>query len=144
MINRERLRGGLVDDEREVLHAYQDHLGFWTIGVGRLIDKRRGGGITHDESMFLLDNDIDEVLTALEHLPYWCDLDATRQEALCNMAFQLGVAGLLNFKNTLAAVARQDWDAAYAGALNSKWAQQTPARALRVATALRDGDSLWD
>jgi len=144
MINRERLRGALLDDEGQVLHAYQDHLGFWTIGVGRLIDKRRGGGITHAESMYLLDNDIDVVLNALEHLPYWCDLDATRQEALCNMAFQLGVAGLLNFKNTLAAVERQDWDAVYAGALNSKWAQQTPARALRVATALRDGDSLWD
>ena len=31
-------------NEGEVLHAYQDHLGFWTIGVGRLIDKRKGGG----------------------------------------------------------------------------------------------------
>ncbi len=37
-------------DEGEVLHAYQDSLGYWTIGIGVLIDKRKGGGITKAES----------------------------------------------------------------------------------------------
>jgi lysozyme len=31
----------LTRDEGRVRHAYQDHLGFWTIGVGRLIDQRK-------------------------------------------------------------------------------------------------------
>jgi lysozyme len=37
-------------DEGEVLHAYQDKYGYWTIGVGRLIDARKGGGISVEES----------------------------------------------------------------------------------------------
>ena len=32
-------------------HAYQDHLGFWTIGVGRLIDVRKGGGLSPERAM---------------------------------------------------------------------------------------------
>lgn len=30
----------LETDEGRVPHAYQDHLGYWTIGVGHLVDKR--------------------------------------------------------------------------------------------------------
>ena len=48
----------LRGDEGEVLTAYPDHLGYLTIGVGRLIDKRKGGGITPEESAYLLANDI--------------------------------------------------------------------------------------
>lgn len=33
----------LTSDEGRVPHAYQDHLGYWTIGVGHLIDRRKGG-----------------------------------------------------------------------------------------------------
>ena len=33
----------LIHHEGEALHAYQDHLGFWTIGIGH--HKRKGGGI---------------------------------------------------------------------------------------------------
>ncbi|MEG2578858.1 MAG: hypothetical protein RSA54_14135, partial [Glutamicibacter sp.] len=47
-------------DEGEVLSAYTDHLGYLTIGVGRMIDKRKGGGITAEESAYLLSNDIDK------------------------------------------------------------------------------------
>jgi hypothetical protein len=59
------LTAQLRRDEGEVLHAYSDHLGFTTIGVGRLIDKRRGGGITKEESKYLLENDIDRKLRDL-------------------------------------------------------------------------------
>lgn len=43
--------------EEGVRHkAYQDHLGYWTIGVGRLIDERKGGRITAEEEADLLKN----------------------------------------------------------------------------------------
>ena len=32
------------------LHAYADSLGYTTIGYGRMIDKRKGGGITEREA----------------------------------------------------------------------------------------------
>jgi lysozyme len=82
-------------DEGEVLHAYEDHIGFLTIGVGRLIDKRRGGGISAEESAYLLSNDIARVSRELQQRLPWIDnLDEARKGVLLNMAFQMGVNGL--------------------------------------------------
>jgi len=44
------IREQIKRHEGKVLHAYPDHLGYWTIGYGRLIDERRGGGITEAEA----------------------------------------------------------------------------------------------
>jgi len=127
-------------DEGEMLHAYQDHLGYWTIGIGRLIDKRKGGGITVEEADYLLLNDINKRIVDLKHLlPWFDDLDEARQGVLLNMAFQLGVKGLMGFINTLACVAKGDYDAAAKGMLNSLWAKQTPARAERMAKQMITG-----
>jgi lysozyme len=40
----------LTREEGKRRSAYQDHLGYWTIGVGRLIDARKGGGLSDEES----------------------------------------------------------------------------------------------
>lgn len=132
--------GQLLSDEGVVLHAYQDHLGFWTIGVGRLIDKRRGGGITQEEALYLLYNDIKRKTEELElRLPWVGKLDDARKGALLNMAFQLGVVGLLGFKTTLALIRSGDFAKASVQMLKSKWAQQTPERAQRIAEQIRTG-----
>ncbi|MEK7945714.1 glycoside hydrolase family protein [Pigmentiphaga sp. YJ18] len=137
---REELTRLLRGDEGEVLHAYQDHLGFWTVGVGRLIDKRKGGGITPDESAYLLANDIARREAELDRrLPWWRKLDPARQGVLLAMAFQMGIDGLLSFKNTLAAVQRGDYAAAKAGMRDSLWARQTPERAQRMADQMLTG-----
>lgn len=131
----------LTIDEGKRAHAYQDHLGFWTIGVGRLVDKRKpGSGLRDIEIAFMLNNDLDDRLTALSKaLPWFDDLDDARKGVLVNMSFQLGVAGLLGFKNTLAMVERGDYAGAAGGMLNSLWARQTPARAKRMAEQMRTG-----
>lgn len=127
-------------DEGEVLHAYSDSLGFLTIGVGRLVDKRKGGGITAEEAAYLLANDIDKRLNELERrLPWFSRLDEARRGVLLNMSFQLGVDGLLGFTNTLAMVERGDYQGAAAGMLNSLWSRQTPARARRLSEQMRTG-----
>lgn len=136
----EKLTEQLRRDEGEVLHAYSDHLGYLTIGVGRLIDPRKGGGITPNESAFLLKNDIDRRLVQVRaSLPWFSDLDEARQGVLLNMAFQLGVDGLLGFKTTLGLVQRGEYAQAAEQMLQSKWAQQTPARALRLSNQMRTG-----
>ncbi len=135
------LRKLLEDDEGRVPYAYQDHLGFWTIGVGRLIDKRRGGGLSDDEIDYLLDNDIKRKSEALDaRIPWWRSLNEARQAVLLSMAFQMGPDGLLGFKNTLAMVQRGDFDGAAEGMLQSKWATQTPERAKRLADMMKQGD----
>lgn len=123
--------------------VYPDSLGYATIGVGRLVDKRKpGAGLRPDEISYLLQNDIDDRINALMRaLPWFQNLDDTRQGVLLNMAFQLGTDGLLAFKNTLDAVHGARYDEAAADMLASKWAQQTPARAKRLADQMRTG--LW-
>ena len=131
----------LRQEEGSVPHAYQDHLGYWTIGVGRLIDKRKGGGLSPDEVDYLLRNDIrkktDEVFAAL---PWAKGLNEPRQAVLIGMAFQMGIAGLLGFKNTLALVKAGRYTEAATGMLNSLWAQQTPGRAARMARQMEIGE----
>ncbi len=135
------LRDQLIRHEGERLSAYQDHLGFWTIGVGRLIDARRGGGISHAEAMYLLDNDIARRKVALSQtLPWMANLEEPRRAALLNMSFQLGVDGVLKFKNTLAAIQAKNWIAAGAGMRASLWAHQTPERADELARQIETGE----
>lgn len=132
-----QLRG----DEGEEPCVYQDHLGFWTIGVGRLVDKRKpGAGLRKDEISYLLNNDVDDRIEAMMRRVLWFqDLDDARRGVLLNMSFQLGVDGLLEFERTLALVQQAKYDLAAHAMLQSKWAKQTPARARRMAEQMRSG-----
>lgn len=121
--------------------VYKDSLGFYTIAVGRLVDDRKpGAGLRPIEIDFLLQNDIDDRIEQLtKRLPWFQNLDEVRQGALLNMAFQLGVDGLLGFKNTLKMVEDGRYSDAADNMLLSKWAQQTPERAKRMAKQMKTG-----
>lgn len=140
-------------DEGEKLIAYRDSLGYWTIGVGHLIDPvkgadpapfgidlRHGTAITRNQSEMLLLQDIKEKKAELDKkLAWWRNLTDARQRVILNMAFNLGVGGLLGFKNTLAAISVGDYEAAAANMLKSKWAKQVGQRANRLATMMVNG-----
>lgn len=121
--------------------VYNDHLGFATIGVGRLVDYRKpGAGLRPVEIDFLLQNDIDDRIEALTRaLPWFQDLDDARKGVLLNMAFQLGTTGLLGFKNTLELIRQGQYEKAAQNMLDSKWATQTPERAKRMAEQMKTG-----
>lgn len=134
-----QLRG----DEGERACVYPDSLGFATIGVGRLVDARKpGGGLRSDEIAYLLNNDVDDRIDALTRkLPWSQNLDDARKGVLLNMAFQLGMEGLLGFKQTLQLVMEGKYENAAHAMLQSHWAEQTPKRAQRLAEQMRTG--LW-
>lgn len=136
------LKQQLIRDEGVVRHAYEDSLGFTTIGVGRLIDARRGGGLRDSEIDFLLHNDIAEkTAQVLAALPWAKELSEPRLGVLINMAFQMGTRGLLGFPSMLGAVRTGDYETAALHMVNSKWAKhQTPARAHRLAEQMRLGE----
>ena len=138
---REELVRQLRGDEGEKSCAYQDHLGYWTIGIGRMVDSRKpGSGLRPREIAFMLNNDIDDRIAALnQKMPFFSKLDAARQGVLLNMSFQLGVEGLLAFKTTLGLVEKQQYEEASVQMLKSKWATQTPARAKRLSEQMRTG-----
>lgn len=64
-----------------------------------------------------------------------------REAVLLSMAYQLGVDGLANFKNALANMAARRWNDAADEMLNSRWAKQTPNRAIRHAEQMRT--NIW-
>jgi len=122
------------------LHVYDDSLGYSTIGYGRLVDRRKGGGISEDEALYLLKNDVDARLNVLENaIDFFARLDDVRKGVLLNMSFQMGISGLLKFKSTLVYIESGDYENASANMLKSLWARQTPNRANRLAEQMRTG-----
>jgi lysozyme len=141
MTMRTELVRQLRGDESVEPCVYKDSLGFWTIGVGRLVDKSKpGAGLRPIEIDFLLNNDIDDRINELtRRLKWFQDLDDARRGVLLNMSFQLGVEGLLKFERTLRLVEGGKYDLAAHAMLQSLWARQTPARAKRLAEQMRSG-----
>lgn len=135
-----KLRALLVLHEGVVPYAYQDSLGYWTIGVGHLIDKRVGGKLPDMIVEGLLDYDLACARVDLfSEFPWARQLDDVRQAALIDMTFNLGIGKLKGFKNTLAAFKEGRWDDAAKGMMSSKWAGQVGKRADRLAEMTRSG-----
>lgn len=117
------------------LKPYVDTVGKLTIGFGRNLDDK---GITRNEAMDLLRNDVLEVMDGLAaKVPCFYTLSSIRRRVLLDMGFNLGVAGLLKFKTTLAKIEAGDYDGAATAMLQSKWAKQVGQRARRLAEMLR-------
>lgn len=134
-MNRERLRGQLLVDEGLRLKPYRCTAGKLTIGVGRNLDDK---GITEAEALMLLDNDISECWGALcNRLPWLPEAPEGVQQALANMAFNLGVNGLLSFRQTLELLRARSYAEAAQAMLASKWAGQVGKRAERLADMVR-------
>ena len=109
------------------------------MGIGRLIDKRKGGGITREEAEYLLDNDLATARADLDAIaPYWLLLPEDVQRGLLNMALNLGRKNLSRFKRMFAALKDRNYHAAAEEALNSKWSTQVGPRAHRIAKLFRE------
>jgi lysozyme len=137
--DRLRLRGQLKVDEGFRGSAYQDSEGWWTIGYGRLIDARKGGKISYEEAEYLLANDLKRMERECEKMPAYLDLSPVRQAVLINMCFNLGPAGLRSFRRMFKALSEQDYEEAASHMLESKWASQVGARAMRLAEQMKTG-----
>jgi len=139
-MNRDRLKSQLTRDEGIRESVYQDSEGYYTVGIGRMLDARRGGKLSRDEIELLLDNDIDRVTYRLGREYSWfSDLSDVRQEAMINMAFNLGLQGFGKFRNMIAAIERTDWIDAAREILDSRYARQVGDRAIRISEAMRTG-----
>jgi lysozyme len=128
----------LKSDEGWRPFAYVDSLGFLTIGYGFLVDDRSGVGLPLSIGEAWLKVAAEERwVNLLGRLPWLETQPEDVQRALGNMAYQLGVDGVLGFKLMLEALERGDRETAAENALKSKWHEQTPRRAERVAALMR-------
>lgn len=159
---KEKLIEQLIRHEGEELQVYECPSGFLTIGVGRnletkgltkeecdkfnlgvseknsVIAKLEVRGITKEESRYLLSNDIDYFSKELDkRLGFFNSLPETAKIVLVDMAFNLGVDGLLKFKNTLSLIAKGQYIAASQEMLNSAWKFQVGQRAYDLSNQLK-------
>ena len=131
----------LIRHEGEVNHAYEDSEGYITIGIGRLIDKRKGGGISHAEAMYLLDNDIIEATSQCQReFPWFHLLDDARQLVVLNMVFNMGITTFKKFKKTIYFIKIGDYSAASKEMLDSQWRRQVGNRALELSRIMETGE----
>lgn len=161
-MNKEDLKAELIIDEGIRLFPYLDSEKIWSIGVGRnlednglspselfflgiklkdkfeIIELLKKRGLTKDEVLYLLDNDVDRVVSELESKLSWLSLKPdTVKYVLCNMCFNMGIYRLLKFKETLALLKADRYNEASIEMLKSKWTLQVGARAQRLSNKIK-------
>jgi lysozyme len=137
-MDRAKLKSQLIRHEGKRNKPYRDTVGKLTIGVGRNLDDV---GLRDDEIDLMLENDIAATWNALRRALPWIDqLDEVRQRVLADMAFNMGVRGLLAFEKMLRACRAGEYETAAAEMLDSAWARQVPARAERLAKMMKTGE----
>ena len=123
-------------DEGFRLCVYEDTLGIETVGVGHrvLANESFRDCLSHSSVISLLRADYNKSKKAVERLYPWAS--GSVKLVLINLDFQMGTTGVSKFKNTIKALKEEKYDLAASELLNSKWAKQTPQRALRHASRI--------
>lgn len=159
---KEELIKQLTLHEGKVLKVYKCPAGYLTIGVGRnletkglsteectslrlgttdktkVIELLKTRGITSEESDMLLSNDIDFFTNELKKaLPWFDKLPEKVKIVLVDMAFNMGIAGLLKFKKTLGLIESGKYKEASTEMLNSAWATQVGKRSQTLSNILK-------
>ena len=115
----------------------------WSIGYGINLE----AGITEKEAEMLLVMRVEKVsFELLRKLPTSINtiLNEARENVLINMAFNLGVNGLLKFKKMIAALEVGNYNEASIQMMDSKWARQVGSRAKELAEQMKTGVYLYD
>jgi len=107
-----------------------------TIGVGRNLDSK---GITKEEALYLLENDIEETKKYLETFAFWSRLNDARKDALIDFCFNVGFGTFVKFKKMILALEYSDYKKASEELLDSKYAQQVGKRAYELAYMIETG-----
>jgi len=132
-----KMRAQLTLHEGRRKFPYVDTVGQTTIGVGWNLT---ANGLPDEIIDRLLDISIGNAWSDLQKaLPWTSKLDPVRQRVLWDMAFNLGIAGLLAFHDTLLAVENGRYEQAAYRMLQSKWAGQVGRRAVTLAQMMRTG-----
>lgn len=118
--------------------VYEDTLGFETGGYGHKIIP--GEDIPTDRSGWeaLFESDFQRAVDGAENILSGYDIAEEAREVIIEMVFQMGEAGVSKFKNALAHLKEQRYNACASEMLNSRWANQTPNRAESLAAIMRE------
>lgn len=137
MIKLKSIEEQLILHEGMKLKPYRCPAGKLTIGVGRNLEDK---GLSKQEALFLLRRDIAEITNELRKYPWFKTLDMVRQKVLIDMAFNLGINGLLSFKKMLSYLKAGDYEKAADEMVNSRWYGQVGDRSKRLVKMMRTGE----
>ena len=137
-MNNERLRETIIRHEGIRLDMYQDTLGIWTVGVGHNIQEK---GISQAVMELMLEEGLAEAVSELKRsVSFFSKMPEQVQEALVNLAFNMGIPRLMQFKKTLAYLRDGNFEAAADELLDSRYAEQVGRRADEVADMIRTAE----
>lgn len=74
---------------------------------------------------------IDDIEVSLLGYDWYKNLSEPRKAIIISMCYQIGISGVLKFKNMINAIEGHRYKDASSEMLDSKWARQTPQRANR-------------
>jgi lysozyme len=113
--------------------VYQDHLGNATVGWGHLVtsDDNFQVGITYPEEVLeaVFEKDFKRAREGADQLCKDIPVNYIVRGVIVEMCFQLGKTGVSKFNNMFEALKVEDYQKASEEMLDSKWHEQTPARA---------------
>lgn len=132
---------GMVTEKIKAEEGFKDRpymcpTGHLTIGYGINLESTP---IPKEVADLWLRMEVDKIIDQLSKYEWFSELSYDRHAVIIDMAYQLGVSGVLKFKKMIHAIKWHNWEAAASEMLDSKWAKQTPERANRNATVMRTG-----
>ena len=158
------LEDQLILHEGLKLKPYKCPANKWTIGVGRnledvglskdeqlklfgtsglnrkeVIDGLLIRGISEEEALFLLDNDIKKCTADVKRFPWFEYLDPVRQKVIVDMRFNLGLAGLKKFRKMIGHLEVGAYSDAADEMKNSKWYWEVGNRSRRLVKMMSTG-----
>lgn len=165
MIKIPTIEDQLILHEGLYLEPYVCPGGYWTVGVGRNLEGKpltdaeqqyvlgcsglepeqviailRERGISKDEALFLLANDIEDAIKDLSNFDWFEDLDPVRKKVVIDMRFNLGPTRFRQFKRMIAALAAGDYKAAADEMVDSAWYHQVGNRSKRLVRMMESGE----
>ena len=116
--------------------VYQCTAGYDTIGYGQRIKYLK---VTQEQSEEWLKEDLENLKYVLADKYAWF-LPSPQEvkDIVMNMNYQLGVSAFSKFKKTIKYIKVKDYKAASIEMLDSKWARQTPNRALELSNIIKN------
>ena len=135
----EQTKAEIKKEEGFRMEVYKDTLGFSTGGYGH---KMLEGEIPPTDMAGwtkLFERDFARAVSGAEELLMICpNVDDTARHIVVEMCYQMGSYGVSKFHGMLSALQKSDYVTASKEMLDSRWAKQTPKRAMRMAERMRN------
>lgn len=133
------LEAKLIEHEGMRKTVYADTLGHLTIGIGFRVDDG-SDGLFPEEMFFILRNRLNKLYDKLSQYSWFKTQNDVRQAVLIELAYNMGVDGLLSFKRMIKALEPLNPALAAKELLDSRWEGQVKQkRAQDIANRLRTG-----